>query len=941
MKTRKLCVLAAAVILVPSAHAASGPRSESKTYNAQGLLAAVDGARTDISDVTHYGYDEGGRLASVTDALGHVTRYAGYDTYGNPGLITDVNQVTTRLTYTPEGWLATSTRDVGGSPFTSTIEYDAVGDVIKTTDADGVVVDYVYDDARRLTEVIDGGGNRIRYTLDAAGNRLKEQTLDGSGQVRRKVSRTFNSLSQLMSVLDGMDRIVLAFDIDHGYDAAGHPLESEDAAGIRRRRGYDALGRLVSMLENYGGTEEATHDTQTVTSFDAAGNVDGISDPEGLDTLYVNNGLGDLTEQNSPDTGTTAYVYDTAGNLIKATDARGIVTAYAYDALNRRVSASYEDTSSDVQWVYDESDATTGCEKSYPAGRLTRVIEQAVTTVYCYDASGYVAKKRQVQGVQADTISYAYTAGGRLAQIGRPDGGVTTYTRDRLGRITTVSDISASGESKLVADQVTYLPFGPVASYVLGNGQSVTRIYDLNYAVTDIVGGAFELHLTRDTIGRVVESHSVDAPLTETYRYDALSRLRSVNGPDADAAETFTYNRTGDRLSKSGNGVATGNYGYQQGTHRLASVGLVARLYDAAGNMTANTLAGEAYALTYGARNRLSSVTRGGALVGTYVHNAAGQRVAKSVTEPSVETRRFVYDESSFLVGEEGKSSRAYIWMDDVLVGIADSGADVQSLSYVYTDGLGSPRVVANENGGVVWQWSYSGNPFGDAKPISLGYALNLRFPGQYFDAESSLAYNMHRSYDSSTGRYVQGDPVGLSAGPSAYAYGSSAPLDRTDRFGLDDGYCRINPSWCGWPIPRRSVANGTFGVNETGVAAVLGEQAETGVAFDTTPNVCIYSKICGMAATGVGSGGSAGISIGVGTGALSSGRAHTASFGAQTGAGVLSGAAVDVDVLTGQISLSRGFLGAGGGAYVGMFVCRTVTQCVREPEASRQNGCE
>jgi RHS repeat-associated protein len=940
VKTRKLSALAAVIVLVPNAYAASEPRSESRTYNAQGLLEAIDGARTDISDITHYGYDEDGRLAAMTNALGHITRYSDYDTYGNPGLVTDADQVTTRLSYTPEGWLATSIRDAGGSSRTSTIEYDAVGDVIKTTDADGVVVGYVYDDARRLTEIIDGEGNRIRYTLDAAGNRLKEETLDASGQVRRKVSRTFNSLSQLMSVLDGMDRIVLAFDIDQGYDAVGHPLESEDAAGIRRRRGYDGLGRLVSTLENYGGTEEATRDTRTVTSFDASGNVDGISDPEGLNTLYVSNGLGDLTEQNSPDTGTTAYVYDTAGNLIKATDARGIVTAYTYDALNRRVRASYEDTSSDVQWVYDESDATTGCEKSYPTGRLTRVVEQAVTTVYCYDARGNVAKKRQVQGAQTDTISYAYTAGGRLARIGRPDGGVTTYTRDRLGRITTVSDISASGESKLVADQVTYLPFGPVASYVLGNGQSVTRIYDPNYAVTDIVGGAFELHLTRDTLGRVVESHSVDVPVTETYRYDALSRLRSVNGHDAAAAETYTYNRTGDRLSKSGNGVATGNYGYQQGTHRLATVGLVARLYDAAGNMTANTVAGEAYALTYGARNRLSSVTRGGALVGTYVHNAAGQRVAKSVTEPSVETTRFVYDESSFLIGEDGKSSRAYIWMDDVLVGIADSGADVRRLSYVYTDGLGSPRVVANENGGIVWQWSYSGNPFGEAKPISLDYELNLRFPGQYFDAESSLAYNIHRNYDSSTGRYVQSDPLGLSAGPSTYAYGSSAPFNRTDRLGLDDGYCRINPSWCGWATPKTTVINSTLGINETGVAAVLGEQAETGFAFDTTPNMCVYSKICGMAGTGIGAGGSAGGSVGIGTGALSSGQQHTASFTAQTGAGLFSGAAVDVDVSTGQVSGSRGFLGTGAGAYAGMFVCRTVMQCVREPVPANEIGC-
>jgi RHS repeat-associated protein len=95
--------------------------------------------------------------------------------------------------------------------------------------------------------------------------------------------------------------------------------------------------------------------------------------------------------------------------------------------------------------------------------------------------------------------------------------------------------------------------------------------------------------------------------------------------------------------------------------------------------------------------------------------------------------------------------------------------------------------VLTSSTGTVIWNWPIKGNPFGDKQPAALsGYAYNLRFAGQYYDAEAGLYYNVHRYYAPGSGRYTQSDPLGLLAGMSTYLYVGGSPLDYLDSFGLN-----------------------------------------------------------------------------------------------------------------------------------------------------------
>lgn len=109
---------------------------------------------------------------------------------------------------------------------------------------------------------------------------------------------------------------------------------------------------------------------------------------------------------------------------------------------------------------------------------------------------------------------------------------------------------------------------------------------------------------------------------------------------------------------------------------------------------------------------------------------------------------------------------------------------------FVHSDQVGAPTKLSDSSARVVWRAENRGYGEGvyndDADGNGRKVTMNVRYPGQYYDAESGLHYNYFRYYDPKLGRYITSDPIGLAGGINTYEYAASDPINYYDENGLD-----------------------------------------------------------------------------------------------------------------------------------------------------------
>lgn len=752
------------------------------TYTTGSRVQSVDGPIAGTGDTVSYTYDTAGYVKTFTNELAQVTTVVTVNGRGQPTQVQDANGLVTNLTYDGVGRLLTTVTDPTAVAATTTIVYDATGNVTKVTRPDGSFLQMVYDNNSRVTSVTNGFGDNAVYTYDAMGNVKTQQVSNDYPQLFFSWSRNFDELGRLIQVT-GAGPASWAY----GYDKVGNLKTVTDPNSKTASMAYDGLNRLKSF------TDERL--SVTSTTYGATADPASVTDPRSIVTSYVRNGWGEAIREQSADIGSIVYERDKNGRVTKRTDARSVVSNYAYDNAGRLSSVTYPaETTSNVTYTYD---AVTG--GNFGKGRLTGVTDAAGTVAYKYDLLGRMIQETRVIGTRTYVTAYTWNAAGRVTKITYPSGRAIHYDRDADGEVNVVRNWPSGGAQSWLVLWVGRTPFGPRSGIHFGNDIREWRGYDTDGRIASLetlYNPTSALLIDRTYLyadkRNLTKINDLKTPAnTETFTYTDNGFLATAVGPWGNY--TYTIDGVGNitQRVKSGSPAETVAFTLATGTNRLATMtvnGTLSRQFtpDAAGNITQDVAGSTTKVFAYDHPGQLKSVTVSGTSQGVYKYDYLARLVSRELP-PSLTTLHLVHDLDGNVIAEysaAGTLLREYVWMDDRPIAvIADAGTASPKTWWVHTDHLERPVMMTDINGATVWQALWQ--PFGGVQVITGTASLDQRFPGQWFQLESGLHYNWHRHYDPTTGRYIQPDPLGMPDGPSRWAYVRNTPLIGVDRKGL------------------------------------------------------------------------------------------------------------------------------------------------------------
>ncbi|WP_164119067.1 RHS repeat protein [Sphingorhabdus sp. Alg239-R122] len=556
-------------------------------------LATTAQADRDI----RYTYDNKGQLRFTANNGGQLTEYI----YDEPGRLIRTTQYAAVLpdvssTAYPDGdYSYDNMQTVAGTMADAVNDrasynfYDAAGRLFVTSDAEGQVSRFTYDDTGRLIKAVAYAGVHDTDTADTFFT-MASWTNGQASNAENRVTRTYyNEKSEVIYTVDGE-----GFVTQNEYDV-------ESQVTWTRRFDSAIAATDTTVLADIAGLLGASAYAETAFTYDANGRVSRTTDAENIITSYAYNGSGQIesmteafgtadarateygydgagrviSEKHAAGTGdeiTLGYAYDGLGNLTQETDANGNVTTHEYDVLGRvtkTISPAVGGQSVEVSTSYDGFGQTIS--QTNANGRVT---------TFSYDQLGRLTGQTRASGTaDAATSSFAYTHFGDLTETTNANNDKTHIFHDDLGR----EILSVDTEGYVTG--TAYNGFGQV--------ESVTRYEN---AI-----GAIPADGSLPSIGSGAGNDVVTAAgdITSSFAYDELGRLISETRPiDTDnninAVTSFVYDSQGNLVQTvDANGKNSYNY------------------YDDIGRLTLS-IDGEGYAVSteYNKLDEVLSVTR-------------------------------------------------------------------------------------------------------------------------------------------------------------------------------------------------------------------------------------------------------------------------------------------------------------------------------------------
>ncbi|MBN2195321.1 MAG: hypothetical protein JW751_21060, partial [Polyangiaceae bacterium] len=569
--------------------------------------------------------------------------------------------------------------------------------------------------------------------------------------------------------------------------ANGYLATLTNAASVTTTYTPDALGRV--LVESVAGIA-------TGFAWDARNNLVGLTPPSRPSHIQTFTPVNLLDTYTPPAAGVpdpaTDYEYDLDRHLVLTTKPGGVVVDRDYDFAGRLDLLTMP--TGTIDYAYYPVDCTGSCAP----GRLAAIAgPSSIALSLGYDGSlpTGITWTGEVNGSVAWSYDNAFRRTVESVSNGATTASVAfSYANDGLVRCASLSTCSgseadalhlvysaltprlASTRLGLVTDELTYNPYGELATY--------TARFD----TADLYRVVYDSATTpRDGLGRVVEKTETlqGAERSSRYGYDDVGRLIAVT-EDGLLTEEYQYDDNGNRrFLMTTEGTTEGTYDEQD---RMVAYGDFVYTYTPDGALASktDTATNDVTTYQYDALGSLLRVDLPDSTVIEYVVDGRGRRMAKRVD--GVTVRRWLYRDHLSPVAEldgDGQLTWQYVYGPKSGVPAFAVRVEDGALYRVVSDQLGSVVLVVNAANAADVLLSARYSAFGE-QSVVLGdpEALPFGFAGGRYDPDTGLVRFGARDYDPTTGRWTSREPKLRSDSPNQYLYGRGNPVDLRDPTG-------------------------------------------------------------------------------------------------------------------------------------------------------------